>query len=188
MPPAPDHRNVWGRRLDVRCDYRRSVATEQEVIRFSRTDVGAVAAAMRSMSGASEPGGWINIGPWLPDDVMLDVPVRSGLGAWFSGRGPHVPMATWIAGYAGNRKPVPAQIGIEHGTGPDALKRLGEDGHDLPDGWVPRQDHAKHGVVAELPANVVPADVVLWLMEATAALCQLVDPGDRWRAVVHRST
>jgi len=131
-------------------------------------------------------GGWINIEPRLPVDVLDQVPRRSGLGAWFSGRGPQLPMATWIPSSESNRRSSPAQVGIEHGTGPNALARLEEGGHPLPKTWTRRQDHAKHGIVAELPSEASPGDVVEWLVEATSMLSDVVALGDRWQAVVHR--
>jgi len=157
---------------------------DQEIIRFSRSDFDAVVEAMRSIERVG--GGWINIGPWLPDDVMAEVPVRSGLGAWFSGRGPQIPMATFIPGSETGRRPVLAQVGVEHGTGPNALTRLSEEGHPLPTGWTPRQDHAKHGIVAELPSLAALSEVVAWMIEAITFLSPFVEVGDRWRAVVHR--
>jgi len=130
--------------------------------------------------------GWINVGPWLPDDVMMEVPVRSGLGAWFSGRGPQIPMATYIPGSDAGRRPTAAQVGVEHGTGPNALVRLSEDGHPLPHGWTRRQDHAKHGIVADLPSGVDLGEVVTWMVEAITYLSAFFEVGDRWRAVIHR--
>lgn len=99
-----------------------------------------------------------------------------------------VPMATWMPATSQGKKPTLAQIGIEHGTGPNAIKRLGEIGHDVPVDWMLRQDHAKHGIVAELPADVDSAKVVRWLMDAISGLSPLIELGERWRAVVHRSS
>jgi len=138
---------------------------------------------MDSLSAAGE--GWINISPWLPDDVMAEVPVQSGLGAWFSGRGPQVPMATWMPSNDLGRRSTPAQVGVEHGTGPNALVRLRDAGHPIPDGWFPRQDHGKHGIVVELPPNTVGTDVIDWMIDAITELSDLVGVGPRWRAVVH---
>jgi len=164
--------------------YRRTVSRVEQTIRFSRGNTESVVAAMTDLTTARE--GWINIEPWLSDDVLAEVPVRSGMGAWFSGRGPHVPMATWMPPMAGGRRATPAQIGVEHGTGPNALARLREAGIAMPEGWVRRQDHAKHGIVAELHPDVMPDEVVDWLLRAISELSYLVPAGDRWRAVVHR--
>ena len=75
---------------------------------------------------------------------------------------------------------------MAHGTGPNALRRLEEDGIALPTGWQRRQDHAKHGIVADLPAGADPVAVVDWLVRAVSALMTVVEAGDRWTAVVHR--
>ena len=79
----------------------------------------------------------------------------------------------------------PAQIGLEHGTGPKALERLAEIGVGLPERWVTRQDHAKHGIVAELPADEDPSVVITWLIVAATVLRTVVEPGEHWIAVVH---
>jgi len=79
----------------------------------------------------------------------------------------------------------PAQIGLEHGTGPKALDRLAEIGVGLPERWVTRQDHAKHGIVAELPADEDPSVVLTWLIVAATVLRTVVGPGEHWIAVVH---
>ena len=83
------------------------------------------------------------------------------------------------------RKPRPAQIGVEHGTGPKALDRLAEVGVKLPQGWVKRQDHAKHGIVAELPDGEDPSVVITWLIVASTLLRTVVEPGEDWIALVH---
>ena len=93
-------------------------------------------------------------------------------------------MATWIPSARG-RKPRPAQIGLAHGTGPKALDRLNELGVGLPAGWVKRQDHAKHGIVAELPAGEDPNRVITWLVVAATVLRTVVEPGHEWAALVH---
>ena len=86
---------------------------------------------------------------------------------------------------AARRKPRPAQIGVEHGTGPKALDRLAEVGVKLPQGWVKRQDHAKHGIVAELPDGEDPSVVITWLIVASTLLRTVVEPGEDWIALVH---
>jgi len=63
---------------------------------------------------------------------------------------------------------------------------MSEAGAAMPVGWVRRQDHAKHGIVAELQPDVRLADVVDWLLQAITELSDFVPAGDRWRAVVHR--
>ena len=128
--------------------------------------------------------GWINFGPSLSPEEFAAVPHKSGLGKWFSGRGPAVPMATWTPP-VNDRRSAPASVGVQHGTGPNALDRLRDAGWPLPDRWVKKQDHAKHGIVAEVPDDVDPVRMVAWLLAAMAELSPLIPTGDQWLAEVH---
>jgi hypothetical protein len=160
------------------------VATTVEVVEFTRTDPAPIVRVLDAMTAAAEPG-WVNLGPAIDDDARSAVRERSGLAAWFSARGPAVPMATWVPrGSSGRAKP--AEVGLSHGTGPDALGRLAAHGLELPAGWQRRQDHAKRGIVAELPAAVDHRAVVDWLVGAMTVLSEVVPVGERWVAEVHR--
>ncbi len=162
------------------------MATTRDVIEFDRGDPSGLLAVMDEFATAGDKPGWINLSPSLDDQDAAQVPTRSGLAAWFSGRGPAIPMATWTPAVTRGRLR-PAQIGLEHGTGPNALPRLRDAGISLPSGWTKRQDHAKHGVVVELPADVDHRAVVDWLVAAAVNLSPVVSVGSRWAAVVHRS-
>ena len=155
-------------------------------ISFERDDPTAVVSAMAEIAAASGAGGWVNIGPALTDEQAARVPARSGLAAWFSGRGPSVAMGTWMPAQTSGRSRA-AQVGVEHGQGPNALKRLRESGLELPDGWVKRQDHAKHGVVLEIGADVELAAVVDWMVRAVTILTSGIEVGDRFIAHLYRS-
>lgn len=152
-----------------------------DVVEFHRSDPSVLVPRFEAIE---QSGGWINIGPALGGEDWDVVPQRSGLAAWFSGRGPAVPMATWTP-QSRDGKPVPAQIGLSHGTGPNALDRLEAEGVVLPVGWIKKQDHAKHGIVAELPPSADPAVVVRWLIDAMAVLSVLIETDDNWMAEVH---
>ena len=155
-------------------------------IEFERGDISAVVAAMVETAAAADAVGWVNVGPALTDEQAAQVPARSGLAAWFSGRGPAVAMGTWMpAPSAGRLRP--AQVGVEHGQGPNALKRLREAGLELPDGWVKRQDHAKHGVVVEIGDDVELAAVVDWMVGAVTILTSDIEVDDRFIAHLYRS-
>ncbi len=143
--------------------------------------------AMEEMAARGDGEGWVNITPVVKDEDLLRIPDRSGLAGWFSARGPAVPVATWMPPATGSR-PRPAQVGLAHGTGPNALPRLADEGVVLPADWTKRQDHAKHGVVADLPGEVDLDAVVDWLLTAASRLSPVVSVGDRWQAVVHRPT
>ena len=67
------------------------------------------------------------------------------------------------------------------GAAPGDLRAVGSD----PAGWVKRQDHAKHGIVAELPAGEDPNRVITWLVVAATVLRTVVEPGHEWAALVH---
>lgn len=151
---------------------------------FHRDQHADVAEAMRRLAARGDGKGWVNLLPALSEEEHDRVPDRSGLGAWFSGRGPAIAMATWTPPATIGR-PRPAQVGLEHGTGPNALDRLAEIGVGLPEGWIKRQDHAKHGIVAELPPGVDPSVVITWLIVAATVLRTVVEPGEQWLARVH---
>lgn len=155
-----------------------------DVVEFTRSNPTPLVVHLVELAARGDGEGWINFGPALSPEEFSAVPHKSGLGKWFSGRGPAVPMATWTPPLDGAR-PRPAQVGVQHGTGPNALDRLEEVGCALPGGWTRRQDHAKHGIVAELPNAVDTAAMIEWLISAMAALSPLISTGDQWLAEVH---
>ncbi len=161
------------------------MTVRRDTIPFETGDYGPVAAAMRELSARGDGEGWVNIGPELSDDEAARVPQRSALAAWFSGRGPAVAMATWVPAATQGRARA-AQLGIEHGTGPNALARLADDGLDLPAGWLRRQDHAKNGIVIDLPGDAAPEAILAWATEAAGRLQSVLDSPRRWLAAVHR--
>ena len=124
-------------------------------------------------------GGWLNIEPVVDDEQRSDVP---GIFAWFSARGPQVPVGTFVAGSA---RPPPS-VGIEHGIGRDAGDRLNEGGVGAPGAWLLRQDHPKRGLVWEVHSGDLDAEAVVdLLLRATALLCPLPHEG-QWSAEVSR--
>ena len=165
--------------------YGRSVSVDEHTLRFTRDDRAPVVEAMQALVARGDGKGWVNIMPVVEDEDLIRIPDRSGLAGWFSARGPAVPVATWTPPATG-RRPRPAQVGLAHGTGPDALPRLAEEGIVLPTGWTKRQDHAKHGVVADLPGDADLDAVIDWMLTAASQLSAVVAVGRRWQAVVHR--
>jgi len=160
------------------------VAITTTEILFERAHPQSVVAAMRRMQSSGEGEGWINLHPLLSDDQATRLPEQTTIGSWFSGRGPAVSNATWTPAQRTKRE-TPAQVGISHGTGPGALDRLEELGLALPAGWTKRQDHAKHGIVADVPETADQADVLRWMLDACTALPTVVRAGDDWVAAVH---
>ena len=153
---------------------------DPDYVEFTPDEAGPVVAGREGMAAAHE--GWINFEPAvLVDDVP---PPKSGLAALVSGRGPDVPLATWTPGEARRGRTEPPTIGVQHGSGPGAQARLAEGGRAVPEGWVVLQDHSKKGLVVAVPPTVAHADVVDWLLGATALLSRIPLTG-RWRAAVY---
>lgn len=150
-------------------------------IEFTAQDLAPLLTRMDALAARGK--GWINIGPGLTQEEFAGLPTQSTLGRWFSGRGPAVPMATWNPTDASG----PVTIGVSHGTGPKALERLADEGLGLPPGWRKRQDHAKHGIVAEVPAATPHREVLAWLLPAMAVLSPRVAVGENWIAEVYEA-
>lgn len=128
--------------------------------------------------------GWVNVQPGI--DAGDVPPAQAGLFAVFSGRGPVVPVATWTAGAQRRRAaPEPESVGIQHPAGPGAARRLADAGLAPPAGWRLLQDHPRRGLVLAVAPGTAHADVLTWLLRATAALSAVPVTGD-WRATVHR--
>jgi hypothetical protein len=155
------------------------MAMTADVIEFTRDDTASLLARMHELSAVGS--GWINIGPGLTPEEFASLPPRSALSKWVSGRGPAVPMATWTPRSTGGRGS-PCQVGIAHGTGPNAIARLEDAGVELPAGWRKQQDHAKNGIVAEVPDSVAHDAVVDWMIRAMVALSPRVKVGEDWIA------
>lgn len=155
------------------------MATTAAVIEFTDDDVSPLVERMAALEQRGE--GWINLGPGLTPEEFATLPTQSTVAKWISGRGPAVPMATWTPASTKGRGS-PAQIGLAHGTGPNALDRLEDAGLALPGGWQKKQDHAKNGIVAELPAVASHEAVVGWLLAAITALSDRVSVGSDWIA------
>ncbi|MEM7142816.1 MAG: hypothetical protein AAF548_17465 [Actinomycetota bacterium] len=161
------------------------MAITVDVVEFTSIDPSPLVREMDAMAASGDGDGWINFGPALSPEEFAAVPHKTGLGKWFSGRGPAVPMATWTPGVV-DGKPRAAQIGLQHGTGPSALDRLEETGLSLPATWIKKQDHAKHGIVAEVPVDGDGEQLVRWLLRAMAELSPLIPTGSQWLAEVNR--
>jgi hypothetical protein len=144
------------------------VSAEPEYLEFTE---GSVAEVLREMSRlAAAERGWMNFEAAV---ALEDVPPpRAGLFSLFSGRGPDVPLATWVPATAaqGRRRPEPTTIGILHPAGPRAGATLAEFGHPVPDGWVIQQDYSKKGLVVAVPPSVADADVVARIADIDGVL------------------
>ena len=149
-------------------------AAPPEHIDFWPKDTVAVVARMDELAQAGT--GWLNLSPALDED---EPPPRSSNFGLFSGRGPDVPLCTWVPG-------TPSEVGIQHGAGPKVVDILRNLGQPVPEGWRVTQDHSRRGLVAMLPEGTTNQAALDWLLQAGAALAAHLRLAGWWRAVVYR--
>jgi hypothetical protein len=125
--------------------------------------------------------GWLILQPGIEGEA----PAARGSFGIFSGRGPMVPVCSWVPGERSRNGIDHTAVGVEHGTGAKAVVRLAERGHAIPPGWEVMQDHPKRGIVVAVPPATPHAEVLDWLLGAGAALTLLPLTGE-WRAFVYR--
>jgi hypothetical protein len=153
-----------------------------ETVAFLRSAPDAVVARMAAL--AADHRGWINLAPTVVEDEEADRP--AGLFALFTATGPPVPLCTWSPGERRRRGVGPPSVGIQHGTGPKAVRRLAGVGSAPPDGWTVLQDHPRRGLVVRPLAGEAHEAVLGWLLQAGEALCLPAVTG-RWTAAVFTS-
>jgi hypothetical protein len=149
------------------------------VVELPGGDVSSLAVHLTAMVEAE--GGWVTLLPAVPEEVAP--PPQSPLARLFSGRGPPVPVCTWVAPQP-KQKPPHVELGILHGTGPKAKARLADQGCPVPDRWVVLADHPRRGLVVAVHPDVEPLESAAWLVAAGAALCRVPMTG-MWRAEVN---
>ena len=150
------------------------MAAPPEQIDFAFDDRAAVLAHMARLGQSRK--GWINLSPALDEDE--EPPPRSSNFGLFSGRGPDVPLCTWVPG-------PPVQVGIQHGAGAKATEVLRSLGEPVPDGWRVTQDHSRRGVVAVVPDATADERVLDWLLRAGTALASHLKLAGWWRAAIY---
>jgi len=150
------------------------VASPPEQIDFSLNDRSVVLARMQRLHQTKK--GWINLSPAIDEDQEL--PDRSSNFGLFSGRGPDVPLCTWVPG-------PPVEVGIQHGAGPKAANKLRELGEPVPDGWRVTQDHSRRGIVVVVPDGTPDETALDWLFKAGSALASHLKLAGWWRAAVY---
>ena len=132
-------------------------------ITFDEDDLAPIVAVLRER--LAQKRGWVNL---LPEVEEGYEPPPRGLGSTiFSGRGAPVPLATWTAPEDDDG---PVTIGMQHGSGAQALARLADHDLPLPPGWLKRADHSRRGLVVEVPADTEVDDVLWWLLTAAHVL------------------
>lgn len=151
---------------------------DPEVFTFRRDDTGGV---VRLMDELAPDGGWIVLQPAFDAD---DAAPARGTGL-FSGRGPDVPVCSWVPGERTRKGIEHVALGVEHGAGTNAEGRLAEVDVAVPDRWVVLQDNPKRGLVVAVPPHDEHGAVLGWLLDAGTALSAVRLSGE-WRAFVHR--
>lgn len=153
--------------------------TPDEELELDEDDLAAVTEVLAELTAAGS--GWVNLRPEV--EQGHEPPPRSWLALIFSARGEAVPFVTWTPpSEPGGR----STLGIEHGSGPRALDRLGEHDLGLRPGWLKVADHPRRGLVVTAPGDVAPGDVLWWLLASSHALSTVPLSG-AWRASVYRA-
>ena len=152
------------------------MASPPEQIDFSLSDRSTVLARMARLRESKK--GWINLSPAIDEDQEL--PARSSTFGLFSGRGPDVPLCTWVPG-------PPVEVGIQHGAGAKAVKVLRELGEPVPDGWRVTQDHSRRGLVVVPSADASDETVLDWLLKTGTALASHLKLAGWWRAAIYNA-
>jgi hypothetical protein len=150
------------------------VASPPEQIDFALDNRSTVLARMERLRETKK--GWINISPAVDEDQEL--PERSSTFGLFSGRGPDVPLCTWVPG-------PPVEVGIQHGAGSKAVNVLRNLAEPVPDGWRVTQDHSRRGLVVVIPDGVSDDQVLDWLLRAGRALASHLKLAGWWRAAIY---
>jgi hypothetical protein len=150
------------------------VASPPEQIDFALDNRSTVLARMERLRETKK--GWINISPAIEEDQEL--PERSSNFGLFSGRGPDVPLCTWVPG-------PPVEVGIQHGAGAKAVNVLRNLAEPVPDGWRVTQDHSRRGLVVVIPDGVSDDQVLDWLLRAGGALAAHLKLAGWWRAAIY---
>jgi hypothetical protein len=160
------------------------VAREPRLVEFRENDLDQVLTELATL--AERQAGWVNLAPDVDEGSDAKAgEVKAGIFRVFSGVGPAVPHCTWVAPQPKQRPPH-AEIGLLHRSGPKVVRRLEEQGHAVPEGWVVLADHPKRGLVVAIPPGTTHREVLSWLIDAANVVTQVPLPG-RWKAAVHES-
>lgn len=143
-------------------------------IGFRRSDPSTLATAIESAAGRGD--GWINVRP-DPDEVDPRVLGRPSV---FSGRGPTIPMGTFVVGAGGGEH----QVGIEHGAGKDVARLLKEAGVAFPSGTRLVQDHPRRGLILAVPTTTPAAELATLILRIASELTSIALT-DRWIADIY---
>ncbi|HAM02611.1 MAG TPA: hypothetical protein DCQ30_10375 [Acidimicrobiaceae bacterium] len=156
------------------------MATATAEFEFRAEDPDMVLTHMARLGDAHR--GWINLQPGIREEDTPPAP--TALGFIFSSSRYEVPMCTWVAGREGRHGVEADSLGIQHGSGPRAVRRLAGMELPLPEGWRWVQDNPLRGLVVRTPPGTDHADQLRWLLQAGSALSKVPLTGD-WRALVY---
>jgi hypothetical protein len=150
-----------------------------EQIEFRYDAWEPVLARMAELAEAGN--GWLNLYPETDEDDPEPAAGSSVLRGLVGGRGPAVPMGTWVAA----TPKAPASVGVAHGVKEKVAPRLRAAGVFAPERWQLVQDNARRGLVVRVPADETPEEILAWLMSAIDELCPVTLTG-HWLAEVHQ--
>lgn len=150
-----------------------------EDLDFTTDELDQVVAAMTDLSATR--AGWLNIRPLVEADQL---PRRRGLDALLNASLPVMAVGTWIPGQDTRKGREPDTVGVQHPVGRRVAMRLVEAGLRPPEGWRGIQDHARRGLIVELPEATPAADVLAWLLPVLDELVDVELDGS-WRASIH---
>ncbi|HEY6532764.1 MAG TPA: hypothetical protein VIY72_10685, partial [Acidimicrobiales bacterium] len=118
------------------------MARSAEVVEFLRHQPDELLTVMQGL--AEHRDGWVNLQAVVDEAETPDAPpARAGLFAMVSGRGPAIPVASWVPGERNRRGQESDSVGIQHGAGPKARFRLREAGVTAPEGSTVLSDHPR---------------------------------------------
>jgi len=152
------------------------MAIDRRQVHFREGDPLEVIGEIETIEADPDAGAWVTFSPWVDPE---DIPVVSVLKKLFSARGSQVPEITWVPARNGE----PAQVGILHSTGGNALERLGERGVHIPDEWKAVSDHTLRGLLLAMPPGTSARRLVRFCVESARALAA-VPTDDRFIAEV----
>jgi hypothetical protein len=159
------------------------VTRSTQIVEFLRGEPAQLLGVMHGLADARD--GWVNLQAVVDEDETPDAqPARAGVFALVSGRGPTVPVSSWVPGQHTRRGQEPDSVGIQHGAGPKAARRLVEAGVTPPEGSTLLGDHPRRGLVVELPPGTAPETVLDFVLAASDVLTPFRLP-DTWVAIVH---
>lgn len=160
------------------------MARRTDVVHFLRTDPAELLGVLEQLD--RDRDGWVNLQAVEADEESPDAqPARAGLFALVSGRGPRIPVGTWVPAERGGRRRDPDSVGLQHPGGVRAYQQLLAAGVVPPAGATVLSDHPRRGLVLALPEGAAPADVLAWILAASDTLAGRRLP-DTWVALVHR--